>query len=286
MAEWLTVLTTIDSPEKAEALARGAVRERVAACAQVSGPVTSVYRWQGQVETASEWQVLFKTTAARYEALEAHLRAAHDYETPEIIATPVVRGDAAYLRWMEDETAPGTRAGNRDRNGNRDRTRNGDRSGQGDRRGHGGGRMSGGTERLPVFVYGTLRPGGLYHPSYLLGRTTAEEPATLSGVVLHEGPGYPYALEEDAADVEPGVVRGELMTLAEDGYERVLAALDQLEEYRPGDPASLYLRAVREVTRTRDGARVPAWVYLAAPRLAARLRAEGRVIAGGDWFTR
>ncbi|MEU3555757.1 divalent-cation tolerance protein CutA [Streptomyces fragilis] len=112
MTQWLTVLTTIDSPEKAQALARGAVRERVAACAQISGPVTSVYRWQGVVETASEWQVLFKTTAARYEALEAHLRAAHDYETPEIVATPVVRGDAAYLRWVEDETTqeagPGT----------------------------------------------------------------------------------------------------------------------------------------------------------------------------------
>ncbi|MEU3555758.1 gamma-glutamylcyclotransferase family protein [Streptomyces fragilis] len=160
--------------------------------------------------------------------------------------------------------------------------------------------MSPRTERLPVFVYGTLRPGGFYHPSYLLGRTTAEEPATLRGAVLHEGPGYPYALEQDGAeigagtdagagtdvDVEPGVVHGELMTLVEDGYERVLDALDQLEEYRPGDPSSLYLRAVRDVTRTRDGETVRAWVYLAAPRLAARLRAEGRVIAGGDWFTR
>jgi gamma-glutamylcyclotransferase (GGCT)/AIG2-like uncharacterized protein YtfP len=146
--------------------------------------------------------------------------------------------------------------------------------------------MSPGTERLTVFVYGTLRPGGLYHPTYLLGRTTAEEPATLSGVVLHEGPGYPYALEEDAADVKPGVVRGDLMTLAADGYERVLDALDRLEDFRPGDPSSLYLRAVRDVIRTRDGARMRAWVYLAAPRLAARLRAEGRVIAGGDWFAR
>jgi periplasmic divalent cation tolerance protein len=101
----LTVLTTTDSPEKAEALARGAVEARVAACAQIAGPVTSVYRWKGGVETAAEWQVLLKTTEARYDALEAHLRAAHDYETPEIIATPVVRGDAAYLRWIEEETA-------------------------------------------------------------------------------------------------------------------------------------------------------------------------------------
>jgi periplasmic divalent cation tolerance protein len=108
MADWLTVLTTTGSPERAEALARGAVRERVAACAQIAGPVTSVYRWKGEVETAAEWQVLFKTTAARYDALEAHLRAAHDYETPEIIATPVVHGEARYLRWIEEETAPAT----------------------------------------------------------------------------------------------------------------------------------------------------------------------------------
>lgn len=103
-AAWLTVLTTTDAPEKAEALARGAVEARAAACAQITGPVTSVYRWKGAVETASEWQVLFKTTGARYDALEAYLLAAHDYDTPEIIATPVVRGSADYLRWVEEET--------------------------------------------------------------------------------------------------------------------------------------------------------------------------------------
>jgi gamma-glutamylcyclotransferase (GGCT)/AIG2-like uncharacterized protein YtfP len=133
-----------------------------------------------------------------------------------------------------------------------------------------------------VFVYGTLRPGGLYHPDFLLGRTTAEEPATLRGVVLHEGPGYPYAVEE----AEGGVVHGQLVTLAEDRHDQVLAALDQLEDYRPGDPSSLYFREEREVTRTADGTVVRAWVYLAAPRLAARLRTEGRIIAGGDWFAR
>jgi len=105
-ADWLTVLTTTDAAGKAEALARGAVEARVAACAQISGPVTSVYRWKGAVETAAEWQVLFKTTGARYDALEAYLLEAHDYDTPEIIATPVVRGSADYLRWLGEETAP------------------------------------------------------------------------------------------------------------------------------------------------------------------------------------
>lgn len=100
-----TVLTTTDSADKAEALARGAVEARLAACAQIAGPVTSVYRWQGAIETDEEWQVLFKTTEARYAALEAHLLAAHDYDTPEIIATPVVHASPAYLAWIATETA-------------------------------------------------------------------------------------------------------------------------------------------------------------------------------------
>jgi periplasmic divalent cation tolerance protein len=104
VAQALTVLTTTDSAAKAEELARGAVEARLAACAQISAPVTSVYRWRNAMETAEEWQVLFKTTQACYAALEAHLVAAHDYETPEIIATPVVGGSPAYLAWIEAET--------------------------------------------------------------------------------------------------------------------------------------------------------------------------------------
>lgn len=81
---------------------------RLAACAQISAPVTSVYRWRNAIETTEEWQVLFKTVAGRYDELEEHLRAAHDYETPEIIATPVVRGSDRYLAWVTAETAPVT----------------------------------------------------------------------------------------------------------------------------------------------------------------------------------
>ncbi|MEW1719830.1 divalent-cation tolerance protein CutA [Streptomyces sp. NPDC093109] len=101
---FLTVLTTTDSAEKAEELARGVIEARLAACAQISAPVTSVYRWQSAIETTQEWQILFKTTTARYGELEAHLTGAHDYETPEIIAVPVVRGAAAYLAWVTEET--------------------------------------------------------------------------------------------------------------------------------------------------------------------------------------
>ncbi|GGU16664.1 MULTISPECIES: divalent-cation tolerance protein CutA [Streptomyces] len=107
----LTVLTTVDSAEKAEALARGAVEARLAACAQIVGPITSVYHWQRTIEASQEWQVVFKTTQSRYDALEAHLLAVHDYETPEIVATAIVRASAAYLKWIETETGTGTETG-------------------------------------------------------------------------------------------------------------------------------------------------------------------------------
>ena len=105
---WLTVLTTTDSEEKAKLLAQGAVEARLAACVQISAPLTSVYRWQNAIETTEEWQLSFKTTAERYDELEAYLQEAHDYDTPEIIALPVLRGSARYLGWVSAETAPVT----------------------------------------------------------------------------------------------------------------------------------------------------------------------------------
>lgn len=133
-------------------------------------------------------------------------------------------------------------------------------------------------DRLPFFVYGTLRPGERNHDVHLRGSVEAETPARLSGAVLYEGPGYPYLVEGP----EGTPVRGELITATPSAYDRLLADLDVLEDYAPGDPRNLYERVVREVTRL-DGATAPAWVYVAAPRVAARLRASEVVIEGGDW---
>ncbi|KAB7844989.1 gamma-glutamylcyclotransferase family protein [Streptomyces mobaraensis] len=130
---------------------------------------------------------------------------------------------------------------------------------------------------LPVFVYGTLRRGGVNYDAFLRGRTAGEVPALLAGAVLYEGPGYPFAVSAPA-----GEIRGELMTLAPAGRAAVLAALDELEGHRPGDPGNLYDRVVRDV-RTERGETVRAWVYLAAERVARRLRAEGVRVPGGDW---
>jgi periplasmic divalent cation tolerance protein len=103
-ASFLQVMTTVDSEQEAEQLAAGVVEARLAACAQVIGPITSTYRWRGKVERASEWLCLIKTGAAGYDALEAHLLERHSYDTPEITATPIERGGAAYLAWIAAET--------------------------------------------------------------------------------------------------------------------------------------------------------------------------------------
>lgn len=133
--------------------------------------------------------------------------------------------------------------------------------------------------RLPFFVYGTLRPGEANHDLFLRGRIRSEEPGRLAGALLYDGPGYPYAVEGTG-----GTVAGELVTPRADAYAELLAALDELEEYRPGDPRNLYERVAREVIRTADGTPVRAWVYVAAPPVAARLRARGRLIESGDWL--
>ncbi|OLR91323.1 divalent-cation tolerance protein CutA [Actinokineospora bangkokensis] len=96
------VITTTDSADVAGQLAEAAVRERLAACAQVLGPVTSTYRWQGRVETAQEFQVHFKT--ARPDELIAHLGAAHPYDEPELISVPITGGSPGYLAWLTAES--------------------------------------------------------------------------------------------------------------------------------------------------------------------------------------
>ncbi|MFF7328880.1 gamma-glutamylcyclotransferase [Streptomyces sp. NPDC008150] len=136
---------------------------------------------------------------------------------------------------------------------------------------------------LPFFVYGTLLPGGAHHDRHLRGRTRHEEPAVLPGAVLYPGPGYPYAVEEPpaASAAGPGV-RGGIVTPHPGAYAELLAGLDELEEYVPGDPNSPYVRVARAAV-LGDGTRVRAWVYVAGPAVAARLRAHGRPITGGDW---
>jgi periplasmic divalent cation tolerance protein len=106
MAAHLIVLTTTDTAEGASELARAAVEARVAACAQIEGPIRSTYWWDGAIQEEQEWRVVYKLPAGRYAELEALIKRVHTYETPEIVSTDIPRGSAEYLRWLDAETAP------------------------------------------------------------------------------------------------------------------------------------------------------------------------------------
>lgn len=103
---YLQVITSIDSPDAADRIGRALVERRLAACFQVLGPIRSTYRWNGEIEQSEEWLCLAKTTTDRVTELITELSAAHPYETPEIIATPIVHGHTDYLDWISAETEP------------------------------------------------------------------------------------------------------------------------------------------------------------------------------------
>jgi periplasmic divalent cation tolerance protein len=104
--QYLQVQTTTDSRAEAMELSRAAVEARLAACAQVAGPVASMYWWDGALERTEEWLVLLKLPADRYDELAAFITEQHSYDEPEIVALPIVAGSTAYLSWLREETRP------------------------------------------------------------------------------------------------------------------------------------------------------------------------------------
>jgi periplasmic divalent cation tolerance protein len=106
VSERIMVITTVARAEDAEYLAREAVERRLAACVNLLPPMTSVYRWHGEVTREDERLVLFKTRADRFAALRDLLLSIHPYEVPEIIAVPIEMGSDGYLKWLDDSLAP------------------------------------------------------------------------------------------------------------------------------------------------------------------------------------
>jgi periplasmic divalent cation tolerance protein len=102
--EFVVVLVTAGSAEEAERLGRTLVDERLIACANVVGPIRSIYRWEGRVEEAAEHLLVLKARAADAAALEARVRALHTYEVPEVLALPLRAGSAPYLAWLAEAT--------------------------------------------------------------------------------------------------------------------------------------------------------------------------------------
>jgi periplasmic divalent cation tolerance protein len=98
MSDKKIVLTTAGSREEAEKIAHALVERRLAACVNLVGPIHSVYRWQGKVETAPEFLLIVKTTAQRFDAVASAIRELHSYELPECIQVAIEAGSAEYLK--------------------------------------------------------------------------------------------------------------------------------------------------------------------------------------------
>ncbi len=106
MTDARIVLTTLDNADAAHAMAHALVERRLAACVSIVERVHSIYRWQGEVETADEWLLLIKTVAGHVEALETALRELHPYQIPELVVLPIEASSPEYLRWILANTSP------------------------------------------------------------------------------------------------------------------------------------------------------------------------------------
>ena len=104
MAECLVYMTA-SSPEEASTIGRTLVEERLSACVNLIGPMTAIYRWQGEIETANEIVIIAKTRDELVEALTARVKALHSYDCPCVVVLPIAGGNSEFLDWIAAETA-------------------------------------------------------------------------------------------------------------------------------------------------------------------------------------
>lgn len=104
MEKMIQIVTTGDSREIIEKIGKDLVEKKLIACAQILGPIKSIYRWKEGVENTSEWILLMKSKASLYPVIEQEIRQQHPYELPEIIATNIDAGLAEYMDWLGNET--------------------------------------------------------------------------------------------------------------------------------------------------------------------------------------
>ena len=103
MTSCILISTTCDQQSRLDFIARELVHRQLAACVQIGGPVTSVYRWQGKVDSAEEWTCTIKTVVEREADVVALVKDLHPYDEPEVVVTPITGGSESYLRWLRDQ---------------------------------------------------------------------------------------------------------------------------------------------------------------------------------------
>jgi periplasmic divalent cation tolerance protein len=100
MESYIQVITTVEKRADAEKVAGVLVEKMLAGCVQITGPIMSIYRWKGRVESSEEWQCIIKSRMDLYADIEEAIKSIHPYEVPEIIAWPLQEGSGDYLEWL------------------------------------------------------------------------------------------------------------------------------------------------------------------------------------------
>ena len=101
--QYIQIQTTVAKKSDAEKIAKMLLENKLSACIQIVGPMTSIYHWKGKIEKSQEWLCLIKSKKSHFKKIEQAIKKIHPYETPEIIATPIVDGSREYLKWMHAE---------------------------------------------------------------------------------------------------------------------------------------------------------------------------------------
>ena len=104
----IVVLVTASSADEATRIAEMLISKQLAACVQILPAMTSIYAWKGEVQRDQENLLLAKSTRVKFDEFEREVRALHSYETPEIIALPIVAGSEAYLKWLANSSLEGS----------------------------------------------------------------------------------------------------------------------------------------------------------------------------------
>ncbi|OGD36808.1 hypothetical protein A2850_02425 [Candidatus Azambacteria bacterium RIFCSPHIGHO2_01_FULL_51_74] len=100
---YIQVSTTVTKKGDAERIAEVLSDKKLSACAQIIGPITSVFRWKGKVEKSKEWLCIVKAKRSQYKKIEKEIKKVHPYELPEIIAMSIIEGSREYLGWIQKE---------------------------------------------------------------------------------------------------------------------------------------------------------------------------------------
>jgi periplasmic divalent cation tolerance protein len=108
---YVFIVTTTQNKEEAVKIVRSLLKERLIACANILGPVSSLFWWQGKIDEENEFLIFMKSRKSLFERISKRVTEIHSYDVPEIILLPIIEGSPPYLDWLRDSLQPVSRDG-------------------------------------------------------------------------------------------------------------------------------------------------------------------------------